>query len=154
LHWAPDLAHYTESLWEQEMKSGQGIEILFSDGRRISFGTNLPCPDCKTVGFYGPRLIKEGETITRKYRACKFCGFWQEAAGAVLIDHGSKPYRCNHFYCDKCGNYGWRSPWNEGNEICPCGAEMRRATWPVEDPQHWFNKIKQQALGTLQKVQT
>ena len=64
---------YTEKQWNDEMKA-PGIVIQFSSGP-FSFGTTLPCPHCKTIGFYGPRKSPvEGET-TRKYRACKFCGF-------------------------------------------------------------------------------
>ncbi len=46
----------------------------------------LVCPDCNFSGdprWYGPRDDKQG----RHYRACKKCGFWQEA-------DGTSAYRC------------------------------------------------------------
>ncbi len=36
-----------------------------------------PCPKCGRTGFYGPRAVDPGI----KYRACRFCGFWQSVDG-------------------------------------------------------------------------
>ncbi|NIM50357.1 MAG: hypothetical protein GTN62_09365 [Gemmatimonadales bacterium] len=36
-----------------------------------------PCPKCGRMGFYGPRA-RSGDQY---YRACRFCGFWQEVGG-------------------------------------------------------------------------
>jgi hypothetical protein len=33
-----------------------------------------PCPKCGRTGFYGPRTRR----WNRFYRACRFCGFWQD----------------------------------------------------------------------------
>ena len=143
--WPPELRHYTEQQWQHEMDAGGWIGPYF-------LGTTIPCPDCGSFGFYGPRQEPPPPAmpITRKYRACKFCGFWQEAMGQVLIDHGPEPYRCNHFSCDKCGAYGWRSPWNKGNEVCPnCKVDMSRVKWPTEDSSHPFHAIRERIVQAL-----
>ena len=68
---------YTESAWAEEMRSFEAGELLH-------------CPDCGRSLAYEPRAGEgpvEGGPI-RKYRACKICGFWQEADGE------SSSYRC------------------------------------------------------------
>lgn len=49
--------------------------------------TPLDCPDCGSSRDYGPRCAPRAAGAHRLYRACKDCGFWQEADGAP-------PYRC------------------------------------------------------------
>jgi hypothetical protein len=63
-------APYTEADWQ-------------ADFERVDQGEPLTCPDCGALGDYGPRDDGQG----RHYRACKMCGFWQEA-------DGSPAYRC------------------------------------------------------------
>jgi len=110
---------YTEKQWEEEMRVG-----LFC-GQHSPFGScNLECPSCSEVGFYGPRKTEndKGE-ITRKYRACKWCGFWQDAWGDVFNERGGNTYlgsimrhkNCGegktwgtagkNTWCEKCGDY-------------------------------------------------
>ena len=129
---------YTEKDWEDEMKSN------FFCGKHLPLGScSLLCPQCKTLGFYGPR---GSSSSGRKYRACKFCGFWQEAWGNFFNEHGGGPYRCIAVYCDKCGYFDWQDPWAEGGfKHCPkCGAEMKKIDWASDDPKHHFHKIKEQ----------
>lgn len=86
---------YTEKQWEEEMR-----EMQFC-GKHPAFGScNLECPSCHEIGFYGPREIKSED---RKYRACKWCGFWQEAAGKVFDDRGGDSYPGAIFSHPKCG---------------------------------------------------
>lgn len=133
----------TEKQWEEEMRLNKFC------GRHPNWfhsGCSLRCPHCQSVGFYGPKLSKNnaGE-ITRKYRACKFCGFWQEVWGSVRNERGGKPYRCIAIYCDKCQAYDWQVPWSQGLKRCPnCHTEMRRIKWAIDDPNHHFHKLKEQ----------
>jgi hypothetical protein len=38
-----------------------------------------PCPSCGRTGFYGPRRADDD----RRYRLCKFCGFYQGSATSL-----------------------------------------------------------------------
>lgn len=154
--WAPQLMRYTEEQWQQEMNADDWIPVPSLGG--FCFGTSIPCPDCGTVGFYGPRLEEEQKTpqrhIIRKYRMCKFCGFGQEAWGYVFRDHGGTPYRCNYFACDKCPGDGWRPPWMPGNERCPnenCKAEMRQRDWPTRDALHRYHTFEHEIAEVLRR---
>ena len=64
---------YTEAGWQRDKE-------LLDQGHRFF------CPDCLSDTDYGPRWT-EPPAATRHYRACKDCGFWQEA-------DGTPPYRC------------------------------------------------------------
>ena len=78
--------------------------------------------------------------MTRKYRACKFCGFWQEAAGEVWKERGGKPYRCVHIACKMCGIFDWKVPWGKDFGKCPkCSKEFQKIDWAVDNPSHYFN---------------
>jgi len=56
------------------------------DALQQSQGAQLACPDCGSCLNYGPRWHARADGTERHYRACKVCGFWQEA-------DGSQPYR-------------------------------------------------------------
>ena len=136
---------YTEDQWLEEMKA-QPIIFQYPGGQ-FAFGTTLPCPACQTVGFYGPRIYPGQGEPTRKYRACKFCGFWQEAWGELRNEPfpGAKPYRCTMVRCETCNSYDWRFPDGFKPGTCPtCNVEMTRTAWPSEDPQHPYNQLKEQ----------
>lgn len=96
-----------------------------------------PCPNCQHVGFYSWRdCTNKTGFKTRTYRACKFCGFWQESDG--------EPYFCEMTHCDKCNAYDWVKP---GSQMAPaCANCFRQGTyfvnWPVKDQGHIFWKIK------------
>ncbi len=136
---------YTEKQWEEEMRldkfCGQHPNWFHS-------GCSLQCPKCRSVGFYGPKVtVNNAGEITRKYRACKFCGFWQEAWGSVWNERGGEPYRCIAFYCDKCKSFDWRFPWTDRLERCTnCHTEIKKIKWASDDPNHYFHKLKELML--------
>ena len=66
-------APYTEPDWQREMAQSVG-------------GASLACPDCGSASRYRPYGYRRSDGSERHYRACKACGFWQEA-------DGSQPYR-------------------------------------------------------------
>jgi hypothetical protein len=142
------IQEYTERQWEEEMKAPL---ILLPSGQVFPFGRALPCPQCKTIGFYGPRHSPSEGEIIRKYRACKFCGFWQEASGEVFDQKGGEPYRCIAVYCEKCrNNYDWRVPWAfEPGGCQKCHAELKRTVWASDDPKHPFRTLKDQIVSLL-----
>ena len=142
LHWPWFWKEYTEKHWEDEMNSN------YFCGRHPAAGScTIPCPRCGTHGFYGPR---GSSSDGRKYRACKFCGFWQEAWGSVYNEKGGKPYRCVAVYCDKCqisDTYDWHLPWTRGFGNCPkCHNEMKKTKWAIDNLNHPFYKLKEQIL--------
>lgn len=117
---------YTLGQWGEEMK----IALL---SYHQPYGScRLPCPGCGVIGFYSPR-----EVGNRKYRACKFCGFWQE------VDNG-EPYRCIALYCSSCNIYDWTQPKEEKDfKSCEkCGSKYKKATWAVNNLGHPFWEIK------------
>jgi hypothetical protein len=134
---------YTEKDWEEECSSGKRVCELH---KKTSLGTcNLPCPSCNVVGFYGPRGRAE-ENFQRKYRACKFCGFWQEAFGDVYNNRGGKPYYCKMIKCncdDEYGKYNWIEPWSSNLGHCrKCDSDYIQCEWPAKDLSHPFHKLK------------
>ena len=50
-----------------------------------------PCPQCGRTGFYGPRASDPA----LKYRACRFCGFWQS------VGHDPVQFRPTAHGCEK-----------------------------------------------------
>lgn len=131
---------YTEKQWTEEMALSSPLSSL---------GSCLRCPNCKTLGFYGPRVVQNNKgEITRKYKACKFCGFWQEAWGDVYNERGGEAYRCITVLCDKCGAYDWRVPWSKqlGNCINCGNANIKQAEWASNDQNHPFHKLKEKII--------
>jgi hypothetical protein len=57
------------------------------DLQALSQGETLACPACESEANFGPRCAPRPNGDVRLYRACKSCGFWQEA-------NGTDPYRC------------------------------------------------------------
>jgi hypothetical protein len=147
-----DHGRYTEAQWEKEMEFGRPANIALPGGRVFAFGTTLPCPHCGTVGFYGPRISGEGPTL-RKYRACKFCGFWQEASGELYEKYGGAAYRCRMVHCGNCGTYDWRLPW--GDDLGTCNIcknpHLVKAPWPTENPDHPFHALAAQIKKSLRQ---
>lgn len=64
---------YTEPDWQRE------------EVQRLA-GSRFECPDCGSDKDFGPKAHLRADNSERHYRACKICGFWQEA-------DGSPPYR-------------------------------------------------------------
>ena len=129
---------YTIAQWENDMQVNQ-----FCGKHQNWFysGCTIPCPNCKNVGFYGPKVTIDNNTkeITRRYRACKFCGFWQEA------DKG-EPYRCIALYCQNCDSYDWTAPKEEDDyKSCrQCGTQFKKIDWASDNPSHIFHNTKKQ----------
>jgi hypothetical protein len=147
---------FTEEDWAAEMNK----RINCGRHKEIYAGCcNIPCPYCRVIGFYEPRGRKE-EGFPRKYRACKFCGFWQEAAGKTYDEHGGDWYRCKMYKCEKCDTgsekyncYNWREPWEEGSFHCPkCGNTMNECSWPIDDLNHIFYELKNKLDNYHQQV--
>ncbi len=63
-------------------------EDWMREDTRKSVGDKLSCPNCEHTGWYSPIKGRRPDGLERLYRACKVCGFWQEADGM------SAPYRC------------------------------------------------------------
>lgn len=123
---------YTPDEWNKEMHLG-----IFCN-RHAPFGScNLECPTCHEVGFYGPREIKNED---RKYRACKWCGFWQEAAGKVFDHRGGEPYRGIIISHKNCGaGKSWYTA--DANQWCEkCKDFMVNEGTHKDDP--LFQQIK------------
>ena len=106
---------YTIEQWTEE------------DAHLKSGGDPQPCPRCARRGFYAPRWA-EGD---RHYRACKFCGLWQDVGRP---EHEIIRYEC-------CV-----ADWKEPNEswACPvCGTTFtpdEAVSWPRANPAHPWNE--------------
>ena len=91
-------------------------------------GDPPPCHQCRRRGFYAPRWA-DGN---RMYRACKFCGLWQD------ID--KEPHEIIRYECR--GSDHRVADWKEPHEswVCPqCGEEFgpsESVLWPEADPSH------------------
>ena len=116
----------------------------------LTYGTVLPCPNCKTIGFYGAKKYPSSGEITRKYRACKFCGLWQEAWGNVYNRRsgGGKPYIITH---STCTNEQCKSPnWTEYNlnKLCEsCNTKTKLSSWALNDSTDIFHRFKEEILN-------
>ena len=148
------IPEYTRQNWDEEMKV-PGIGLTFLNG--YGFGSEIPCPLCKTVGFYGPRISGSiDRDDSRRYRACKFCGLWQEAQGDARDKYGPKAYRCKAIYCPNCSPdrldiYNWHTPEVVDFGNCAnCQTKLIETQWAVDNPKHPFHTIKfviAQSLG-------
>ena len=140
--------NYTEQNWEDDMRINK---FCGEHANWFSSGCTLPCPQCRSVGFYGPKVTADDSgKITRKYRACKFCGFWQEAWGNVFNERGGESYRCIIVRCNNCAekggfSYDWQTPWAyEPQSWSVCHTTMEQAQWASDDPNHSFHQLKEQ----------
>ena len=113
---------YTSEQWGKEM-----VRVQLCNHSKLG-SCLIPCPWCNIIGFYSPRVARE-----RKYRACKFCGWWQE------VD-GGEPYRCIALYCDACGIYDWTQPKEEKDfKFCEkCKQQYKTFLWAIDYPEHPF----------------
>ena len=119
-------------------------ENWIAENAVTSMGMRVACPECGVTEFYSPREARnpKGGKETRKYRACKFCGFWQEVGG--------RPYWCNMYYhvCKGTGAWDWKPPsWIKG-ECKICGGTVEEKRWPVDDPKHPFHKLRKMFART------
>src|SRR3989338_1917322 len=119
---------YTEIQWAEEMKADK---IIFW-ARAI--GTTFPCPSCRKIGFYAPiqypTVVKTPEEIIRKYRACKFCGFWQDVKGYPGTRREGKSFHCVPLRCTnpKCKTFNYTAEENNLNKPCEnCGTKCEES---------------------------
>jgi hypothetical protein len=107
---------YTLHLWTQESAALHAGE------------DPLNCPACLRRGFYGPREADQA----RRYRACKFCGFWQNV--------GQLPHEIIRYECRQPDH--WTMDWREPHESWQCPICTRpyspsaAVPWPADDPTH------------------
>jgi predicted RNA-binding Zn-ribbon protein involved in translation (DUF1610 family) len=71
-------------------------------------GKALPCPDCGSARDFGTRCAPKADGGNRLYRACKDCGFWQEADGSPPYRTWKSEHACNrkvygNYPCPFCG---------------------------------------------------
>jgi hypothetical protein len=123
---------YTEDDWDSE------IAALFSER-----GRPRKCPQCRRSGFYGPREA-EG---SRRYRACKFCGFWQDVGGPPVTNQPTV-HGCEQWPEVAGAAYIWWVRPDETTYTCPyCGAEVRveeaLITAPANDSSHPWWQVPQ-----------
>ena len=96
-----DIPPYTPEQWRLDRQA---------DGN----GKQLECPNCEREQWYHPIGIPAATGAERKHRACKICGFWQEADSTA-------PYRCVMTAHVCLGNI------TRGNQCAYCG------TWGPHD---------------------
>lgn len=127
-------------MWKEEMKALPSFVMHRASGSLLgSMGSDLACPDCGKIGFYGARSSPNDPM----YRMCKFCGLWQKVGG--------NPQRCNMFVHDCQAALGPLHDvagydWNMGSEHqCQreaCKQPMtKKIQWPAEDGKHPFNNL-------------
>lgn len=122
---------YPSAVWDEEAFAA------FAEGRDPQ-----ACPACGRVGFFGPRVIG-----IVKHRACRFCGFYQEADGeagrATPTVHG-----CADWPTIARAPYLWWVPPGERSYTCAfCGGtvivEEHGVTPPSENPEHPWWRVPQ-----------
>ena len=146
------MSGYTEENWQEEIDfdAANPPAAFWTGDRYYAFGGRIPCPKCRTVGFYSPRREPETGEPKRKYRVCKFCGFAEELTGYAYEDSGKRPYRWIMVHCGPCsplvrfGMYNWKVPWGAPVECGNCKNTMQEVKWPNEDPNHPFHEWKRQ----------
>ena len=104
-----------------------------------------PCPSCGRTGFYSTRRADppSGRTMRRLYRACKFCGFWQDV-DADPVRHRATAHTCLGWPKPAGASYIWWVRPDESSYECPyCRQQVTVAaalvSIPAEDTQHpWW----------------
>lgn len=97
-------------------------------------GDPPPCPQCQRRGCYAPRFAEP----SRKYFACKFCGYWQ--------DVGRPPDRTIRYECNQLDHSvaDWKYPTNEAWQ-CPCCTRMYQpedaVAWPAASAGHPWRSL-------------
>ena len=122
---------YTERKWRLDWKI-----------RDESTKAPPPCPKCQRIGFFGPR-IRPFQT----YRACRFCGFWQ--------DVGHEPefrvpayHDCINWPIVAGAPYMWWIQPTQESFVCPYCTEdvsydAARARNPSLHPKHPWWRVPQ-----------
>ena len=86
---------YDEAAWQAEMAL-------------VKAGVRLACLDCGSDADYSPKSAPRPDGSERQYRACKMCGFWQEADGTAAYRCWKSEHVCvrdvvGSFTCEYCG---------------------------------------------------
>lgn len=135
---------YTESDWENEIKIGSICksckDIFLKNNTHVLGVCNIPCPECGNIGFYSPRSGGE-----RKYRACKFCGFWQ--------DVDERPGHCRIMICDNhtgpFAKINWQYQGNQGKDCDGCGKKCREQK---NGERQWYKENCEKIIREIAKV--
>jgi predicted RNA-binding Zn-ribbon protein involved in translation (DUF1610 family) len=135
-----DVSPYSEDDWHR-------------DRQAEAHGAHLRCPNCGRAECFHPVGVPPSDGGKRKYRACRMCGFSQEADGTpayrsrMVVHTCLAPIAPGH-RCEHCGTAGprawhpacWRivAPAEVGVTSCPhCGAVFTAdhvIPWPVAAP--------------------
>ena len=121
---------YSAGQWDEEAFA------MFAEGRDPS-----ACPQCGATGFYGPRVASDGT----RYRACRFCGLYQEIGGPVQRAQPSV-HGCDAWPEIARAPYIWWAPPTLAEYECPfCGERVTVANTltgiPATDPLHAWWKV-------------
>ncbi len=123
---------FSEGDWDAESFA------LFAEG-----ANPRPCPHCERTGFYGPRFAEPD----LKYRACRFCGLWQEVGGApgryVPTSHD-----CEEWPVISKAPYLWWVAPETRSYVCPfcellVAVSLAKVPVPSDTPDHPWWKIPQ-----------
>lgn len=150
--------NYEEQDWLEEWsKATYRIQMPNGQMAELGLGTsNLTCPRCKTIGFYGPRIDPPiwpaSMPINRKYRACKFCGLWQDVPGYPGTRKEGKIFDCLPIRCSGCKTFQWTE--YNSNKPCEkkCGGVCKEDKWPTDNLGHEFHKTKAEIYKLLKLV--
>ncbi len=119
------LVEYTEADW------------LAEDAALKKGSAPPPCPSCGRTGFYAPRA--DDNIPPRHYRACKFCGLWQDVG---MRPHTIIRYECHHWLHQV-------ADWKEPHESWDCPVcdkhfmPVDAVSWPRDNPAHLWWKVPQ-----------
>ena len=102
------------------------------DHARERAGEVLSCPDCASASWYHHVSAQHADGSLRLYRACKSCGFWQEADGTPPYRTWRSTHTCvtpatSPFTCAFCEQLIQPDPF--GSAMHACGKYLR----PTED---------------------
>lgn len=122
---------YAPADWDQDAFEA------FAEGRDPA-----PCPACGRAGFFGPRVVG-----VAKHRACRFCGFYQEA-GETPVRARPTSHGCPEWPEIARAPYIWWVPPDEDGYTCSfCGekviADEHLVGVPADDPSHPWWKVPQ-----------
>jgi len=126
------IGEYTRDDWDAESYS------IFGEG-----GNPAACPECGRTGFYGPRFAEP----ERRFRACRFCGFWQDVDGPPTR-YLPTAHTCDPWPELSHAPYIWWVSSDTDAYDCPfCGDPVIVAVavvpTPAETPKHPWWKIPQ-----------
>jgi hypothetical protein len=123
---------YMESDWDAESYQ------IFAEGAAPG-----ACPECGRTGFYGPRFVEPNN----KYRACRFCGFWQRTGG-VSQRYLPTAHSCSQWpEVSKARYIWWVAPETDSYQCPFCHDTVAVAVSlvpvPAEDQDHPWWKVPQ-----------